>query len=635
MPLMTIDESNGTAGIQHWLFRVGHLLSQTLALLLAALLIFSHSVTEAVDHDEHQFVASAALLSRRGLLPYRDYPYLHTPYLVFADALLFRLTGPSARLLLTARIFSAACGFATVALLATTVRFLYRDYPTRIRCWMAPAAVLLLLTNPLFAAVAGLAWNHDAAELLLFAAALVFLRDIRRGCYAAPSMLATGALLGVGIGVRLTIAPAAAAFAGWALADARVTWPRRLAATGLLLLGMAVALAPCGWLFTLSPQGFLFGNFEYPTLNTAYRIAHESMTSSTTPLGKLAYFLSRIVFSSGSGFLLMLIALTIWLRRAKRLPAPARKWFQGLPTPGRSGPGPRRPRDPETISINEGREEMRFLGLLILFLLAGSFAPAPMFIVYFYAPVPFAVLWLAYAWRPLLRRDSEPSRSSAFLPPPVLRGRAGEGVWTTNLPLDNPLANPPNPPPEYRGRGKESPIVDYQHAPPADQPNTNWQKGAAMVLVLCCIACGVPAYRHLPAAFHPSRWVPLEVHDSGVALRRQLASAGAPAGPVLTLAPIIPLEGGLNIYEPFATGPFAFRAAPMVPANEHAALHLVDARDLSQLLKDRPPMAVLFNVEEREEETPMLGAVPRGCLMVRLVHGSSFSLDRKPVSGTQ
>ena len=56
------------------------------------------------DHDEHQFVASATLLARHGLLPYRDYPYFHVPYLVFVDAGLFRITP---YLLLAAQFFSA------------------------------------------------------------------------------------------------------------------------------------------------------------------------------------------------------------------------------------------------------------------------------------------------------------------------------------------------------------------------------------------------------------------------------------------------------------------------------------------------------------------------------------------------
>jgi len=594
--------------------RIQHSIFGIPLFLLAAVLIFSHSVSETVDHDEHQFVAGAALLARHGLLPYRDYPYLHTPYLVFADAAVFRLEGPSAKLLLSARLLSAACGFATIVLLAAAVGSLYRDHPPATRRWLAPAAVLLLLTNPLFTAVIGMAWNHDAAELFLVAATWLFLRDIRRGSYTARSMLAAGALLGLSIGVRLTIAPAVAAFVGWPLADARLPWRRRLSAAGLLLIGMAVTLTPCGWLFLQSPRGFIFGNFGYPTLNTAYRIARESMASSTTPIGKTIYFLSRIVFSSGTGFLILLIALTIWLRRAKRFRFTSRESFREPPTPGRSGPG--LPYGSEIT--RQGREEMRFLGLLILFLLAGSFAPAPMFIVYFYAPVPFAVLWLAYAWRPLLAPSSFPHP-----------GRAGDEVWT-KPPLDSPLANPP---PEHRGRGKEGPIIEYQQTPLAARSRITWQNGAATALVLCCLACGVPACRHLPTAFRPSRWVPLEVHDSGLALRRQLASAGAPPGPVLTLAPIIPLEGGMDIYEPFVTGPFAFRAAPMVPQTDRRALHLVDEYDLSELLKEHPPMAVLFNVEEREEETPMLRAVPKGCLMVRLVHGSSFSLDRKIESG--
>jgi len=612
---MTTPNRNASRGTRHSSFNIVHFL----ALLLAACLIFSHSMSESVDHDEHQFVAGSALLARRGLLPYRDYPYLHTPYGVFADAAAFRLAGPSAKLLLTARLVSAACGFAMVALLASAVSSAYHNQPPWTRLWVPSAAVLLLLTNPLFAAVTGMAWNHDAAELPLFAAAMLFLRDIRRGSSSARSMLAAGALLGLSIGLRLTVAPAAAAFAGWALADTRRPWRRRLSLTGLFLLGAALALSPCGWLFLQSPRGFLFGNSEYPTLNTAYRIAHGSLTSSTTPMGKVSYFFSRIVFSSGSGFLVMLIGLTIWMRRSKRSDC-AWSRLHSSSTPGRSGPGLGTSQAPKT-SQPRGREEMTFLGLLILFLLPGSFAPAPLFIVYFYAPVPFVVLWLAYAWRPLLTpRD--------LLPPPVLRGRAGEGVGTAIAPPENPH---PNSPSEYRERGKDEHVTVEYSNPPRQDRRTRFalHQGAAAVLMLCCLACGVPAYRHLATIFRPNQWVPLQVHNSGVDLRRQLEAAGAPRGPVLTLAPIIPLEGGLDIYEEFATGPFAFRAAPMVPATERQAFHLADSFDLSQLLKHRPPMAVLFNVEEREEESPMIGALPKECMKVRLVHGASVSLDRR------
>src|SRR2546423_10484824 len=82
----------------------------TLALLFV--LLFSAAMFKRVDHDEQQFVASAALLARKGLLPYRDYPYFHVPYLVYAYAAVFAFCG---RLLLGARVVSTICGFAIVA----------------------------------------------------------------------------------------------------------------------------------------------------------------------------------------------------------------------------------------------------------------------------------------------------------------------------------------------------------------------------------------------------------------------------------------------------------------------------------------------------------------------------------------
>ena len=70
-----------------------------LALFLFALL-FGAAMSKRLDHDEHQFVASGALLARQSLLPYRDFPYFHMPYLVGLYALFFRA---SDHLLLAAR----------------------------------------------------------------------------------------------------------------------------------------------------------------------------------------------------------------------------------------------------------------------------------------------------------------------------------------------------------------------------------------------------------------------------------------------------------------------------------------------------------------------------------------------------
>ena len=71
-------------------------------------------MTTTLNHDEYQFVAGGELLAERGLLPYRDYPFLHMPYMVFANALVFRLTEVD---FLAARLLTAACGLASAGLL--------------------------------------------------------------------------------------------------------------------------------------------------------------------------------------------------------------------------------------------------------------------------------------------------------------------------------------------------------------------------------------------------------------------------------------------------------------------------------------------------------------------------------------
>ena len=481
--------------------------------LLASLLtatIIGHSLIRPLDHDEHQFVASASLLARDGLLPYRDYPYFHMPYLVFGDAMLFRLAGRGAPLLLIARLVSAACAVATVWLVATIPWRLHRAATVMERSARSIIAAAVLVTCPIFLAASGRAWNHDASELLLLIAALLMLGAIeRRYCRPLP-MLICGFLLGLSIGVRLTAFPAAVAFFGWLCADRSAPWRHRIPAAAALIAGIFIALLPCIWLYLLSPRGFIFGNFEYPTLNTAWRLSHGPLMPSTSPAGKVVYFFSRLVFSSGAGFLVALVLLAIWTLRS-------------------------------TIA-REHHREMNFLATLILFLLVSSFAPSPLFLVYFYAPLPFVILWLCYAARTMPRQDRRIVLS------------AGAGV-------------------------------------------------------VGCIVCGLSIFRDGVGIFHPAQWVPTQIHASGVTLAAT-ARGAAIGGPVITLAPILPLEGGLAIDASFATGPFALRVAPMMTASERAILHLQDADDLRRRLERGAPGIALLNVENPDEERQITAALP-------------------------
>ena len=51
------------------------------------ILSYSRALNRGISHDEYQFIASGELLARHALLPYVDYPFLHMPYIAFANAI--------------------------------------------------------------------------------------------------------------------------------------------------------------------------------------------------------------------------------------------------------------------------------------------------------------------------------------------------------------------------------------------------------------------------------------------------------------------------------------------------------------------------------------------------------------------
>ncbi|RYD71684.1 MAG: hypothetical protein EOP84_24465, partial [Verrucomicrobiaceae bacterium] len=69
------------------------LLLPVLLIAVAGWFLLVRGMQRDLNHDEHQFLAPGVLLSREGLLPFRDYPLFHLPNLVFAYAALDRLTG--------------------------------------------------------------------------------------------------------------------------------------------------------------------------------------------------------------------------------------------------------------------------------------------------------------------------------------------------------------------------------------------------------------------------------------------------------------------------------------------------------------------------------------------------------------
>lgn len=296
-----------------------------------------------LDHDEHQFVASGALIARDGLLPYRDFPYFHLPYLSYLYASVFLV---SDRLLLAARGLSSIAALATVAVVASRAYGAFPTLATAAKSAIAMSVALVLVTNPIFRYAAGRAWNHDFAILLTLLATLRIATVARSGRPLAAALVG-GALLGLACGVRSTMATLipALALALWLVHrnDPQRSVPRLLAA---YFLGGMIALLPVGMFFVLAPEQFLHGNLAYNlTLNPLYRLrlGHEVAMSFGEKLSYLRdYVLAppRTVALVGAYAVTGLLALVSGDRTRRTgvatsvaLCVPALLWAAFTPTP--------------------------------------------------------------------------------------------------------------------------------------------------------------------------------------------------------------------------------------------------------------------------------------------------------------
>ncbi len=353
-------------------------------MLLAALavfpLLFAQSMGRSLSHDEHQHVAAGVLIAREGLLPYRDFPYLHTPYLPLVYSLFL---GHCENLLLATRLFSTVCGALIAGVLFLAA---FRGFAALRMAWrlcLAAAFPLLLLATPVFVFTIGRTSNQELSILLALLATLSFVaasRTPRCGWLFLP-----GLLLALAIGTRVTFAPLFAPFAGalyfFSRAEARrIFWSR----FAIFCAGVAVGSLPMLWLFLEAPARFIFGVLQFSQANIEYRQASGNPQNMEL-WSKLRFMFKEVVGPNFAACAAALVPLAIfaWQRRRARFSVPI---------------------------------ELGFLLSLLPFLLLGAMAPSPMFEQYFCAFVPFLLLIGIFCGRrlELTARIVKPSVAAAL-----------------------------------------------------------------------------------------------------------------------------------------------------------------------------------------------------------------------------
>jgi len=118
---------------------------------------------------------------------------------------------------------------------------------------------------------------------------------------------------------------------------------------------------------------------------------------------------------------------------------------------------------------------------------------------------------------------------------------------------------------------------------------------AALVAVICLLT-GTWDAQIVRRLQSPETWVPIQVHRLG----QRLAEAVL-GGKVLTLGPVLAMEGGLSTYEALATGPFTWRVAHIIPEANRKLVGWIGRDDLAEALEGSPPTAVLTGLETANE----------------------------------
>jgi hypothetical protein len=149
----------------------------------------------------------------------------------------------------------------------------------------------------------------------------------------------------------------------------------------------------------------------------------------------------------------------------------------------------------------------------------------------------------------------------------------------------------------------------------ADTPGRGGRYQAASALLALGAAIAILA---LPTVLYrsvfllvPEKWTPVELHKESLELTAKVKEPAV----VLTLGPLYALEGGRDIYRELACGSIIYRVADQMSPEERQVTRTVGPQTLAELVKGRPPAAVIVGVESSRFaslEDPLRRLVPAG-----------------------
>lgn len=276
-----------------------------LGFLAAALPLLA--IISPVNHDETQYIAAAQLASE-GLVPFRDFLYLQTPYQIYLFAPLFSIFGESG--FIAARVATGMLGAGILALTYFALR------SARVEQARAAICCILLWFCHTFVFSVTVVRNDALPAFLLTIAIWIAasqLSDKPESERRAVPWFIAGAMLGLAAGTKISYLASALAFAGfpvWAFLLKAVPLREAVARSASIVLGLVLALLPLLWFRDIAPLAFDYGNFGYHAEAPLAWYAANGLEDRLTLLAKARDVLLTLV----RGPALFALAIYGWLR---------------------------------------------------------------------------------------------------------------------------------------------------------------------------------------------------------------------------------------------------------------------------------------------------------------------------------
>jgi hypothetical protein len=358
-----MDETTQGARFTRWLLAA--------VVLFAAAGAFATAMT-VFNHNEHMYL-SASLHLTQGLLPYRDFAYLQTPYLPFLYAGLFRLLHLHTHYLMAAKLLSFAFLMASALLIFLAAR-------RASRCAASAAAIAaLFLLNLQVAVPAAEISNYAMPMAFSLGALLAFVAATDSATPRLGGLALAGFLAAIAIGAKLTYAPLALPLALAIHFRYRTSHPgiptqapSRPLALAAFATGLVAGLLPLMILLASDPSAFLFNNLGFHHLNARWR-ASTGYGEAMTLLAKIAY--ARAMLLRPDNLLLLVGILLGWSWALSSPEHPAER-IRRLPLPA------------------------KLSAALVAVALVAAIAPTPSFPQYYLMPVSLLYPLFAYAGSP-------------------------------------------------------------------------------------------------------------------------------------------------------------------------------------------------------------------------------------------